>query len=170
MKPILTSFVKSIVPLALIFVFSCSGNHKKFELNEQMLYKVVRIVDGDTYVLEDDNGTKEKIRIIGADTPETKHPKKGKEPFGPEATEFAKKYLSNNVVQLKFEKGKRDRYKRVLAHVYINNVHFNKMLIDSGYAKSIFYAPNYAFKEVFEASEHRAKQSKTGIWGIDKGN
>ena len=170
MKPTLTSFVKSIVPIALIFVFSCSGNHKKFELNEQILYKVVRIVDGDTYVLEDDNGTKEKIRIIGADTPETKHPKKGKEPFGPEATEFAKKYLSNKVVQLKFEKGKRDRYKRVLAHVYINDVHFNKMLIDSGYAKSSFYAPNYAFKEIFEASENRAKQSNIGIWGIDTGN
>lgn len=161
-----TEVFKSVIFLALIFVFSCSENRKKFELNERMLYKVVRIVDGDTYVLKDDNGNKEKIRIIGADTPETKHPKKGKEPFGPEATEFAKKYLANKVVQLKFEKGKRDRYKRILAHVYINKIHFNKMLIDSGYAKSSFYAPNYAFKEVFEASENQAKQRKVGIWGI----
>ena len=160
--------VNPVFIIILFFLFSCSGKKKNFHLNEEINYKVVRIVDGDTYVLEDDNGTKGKIRIIGADTPETKHPKKGKEPFGPEATEFAKKYLANKVVQLKFEKGKRDRYKRVLAHVYINDIHFNKMLIDSGYAKSSFYAPNYAFKEVFEASEHRAKQSKTGIWGIIK--
>ena len=81
----------SITTLVIVLITSCSIGKKEFQLNEDVLYKVVRIVDGDTYVLEDGNGTKEKIRIIGADTPETKHPKKGLEPFGIEATAFAKK-------------------------------------------------------------------------------
>ena len=151
----------------VLFLFSCSGKKKNFHLNEKINYKVVRIVDGDTYVLEDDSGTKGKIRIIGADTPETKHPKKGKEPFGLEATEFAKRHLSNKIVQLTFEKGKKDRYKRILAHVYIEGMHFNKMLIDSGMARTKFYAPNFDFKEIFETSQKIAKQNKVGIWGME---
>jgi len=154
----------SITTLVIILIASCSIGEKAFQLNEDVLYKVVRIVDGDTYVLEDDNGTKEKIRIIGADTPETKHPKKGLEPFGNEATAFAKKYLTDKVVRLKFEKGKRDRYERVLAHVYVNGIHFNKMLIDSGLAKSSFYSPNYKYRDAFKKAEEIANSKRLGIW------
>ena len=41
------------------------------------------------------NGTSETIRIIGVDTPETVHPSKPVEPFGPEASTFAKNHLEN---------------------------------------------------------------------------
>ena len=157
-----------ITTLVIILITSCSIGKQEFQINEDVLYKVVRIVDGDTYVLEDDNGTKDKIRIIGADTPETKHPKKGLEPFGNEATAFAQKYLTNKVVRLKFEKEKRDRYKRVLAHVYINGVHFNKMLIDSGLAKSSFYYPNYKYIDAFEKAEEIANSNSLGIWSEKK--
>ena len=159
--------VNLVFYIILFFLFSCSGKKKNFHLNVKINYKVVRIVDGDTYVLEDDNGTKGKIRIIGADTPETKHPKKGKEPFGLEATEFAKRHLSNKEVKLTFEKGKKDRYKRILAHVYIKGMHFNKMLIDSGMARTKFYAPNFDFKEILETSQKIAKKNKIGIWGME---
>ena len=153
-----------LLMICVVF-FSCSAQKGEFNISEEITYKVVRIVDGDTYVLEDNNGVTEKIRLIGADTPETKHPKKGKEPFGPEATEFAKRYLEDKNVELKFEKGKKDRYKRILAHVYIGNIHFNKMLIDSGMAKTMFYPPNFAFVGLFEKSEEIAKHSRLGIWG-----
>lgn len=149
-----------------LLIFSCSPRKESFVLSEDVLYKIDRIVDGDTYVLVDKNGTKEKIRIIGADTPETKHPRKGKEPFGPEATAFAKRHLSNKVVRLKFEKGKKDRYKRILAHVYLNGIHFNKMLIDSGMAKTSFYSPNYDFKDEFNIAEKKAINAGIGIWSL----
>ena len=45
-------------------------------------YAVRRVVDGDTLLLE--NGA--RIRLLGADTPETVHPHRAIEPFGPEAT------------------------------------------------------------------------------------
>lgn len=150
--------------LTIVFFLSCSVKNGEFNLSEEITYKVVRIVDGDTYVLEDNNGITEKIRLIGADTPETKHPRKGVEPFGPEATSFAERHLSSKSVKLKFEKGKRDRYKRILAHVYVNNIHFNKMLIDSGMAKTMFFAPNFAFVGLFEKSQEVAQHSKLGIW------
>lgn len=160
--------VNLVLFITLIVLVSCSGTKKEFHLNEEITYEVVRIVDGDTYLLKDDNGTEEKIRIIGANTPETKHPKKGKEPFGAEATAFAKKYLSKKKVQLKFEKGKVDRYNRILAHVYIEGIHFNKMLLDSGMAKTMFYAPNFEFKTTFKTAQKNAKIKKIGIWGLEK--
>jgi hypothetical protein len=46
---------------------------------------VTRVVDGDTLVL--DGG--EHVRLIGVDTPETKHPTKPVEHFGKEASAFA---------------------------------------------------------------------------------
>ena len=162
------SNIFSITTLVIILITSCSIGKRGFQLNEGVLYKVVRIVDGDTYVLEDDSGTKEKIRIIGADTPETKHPNKALEPFGNEATAFAQKYLTDKIVRLKFEKGKRDRFKRVLAHVYVNGIHFNKMLIDSGLAKSSFYSPNYKFKNAFKKAEEIAKSKRLGMWSEGK--
>lgn len=156
----------SITILIFVSIISCSSEEQKFQLKEDFLYKVVRVIDGDTYVLKDNNGTKEKIRIIGADTPETKHPKKGIEPFGLEATEFAKKYLKNKDVILKFEKAKRDRYNRVLAHVYVNGIHFNKMLIDSGLAKTSFYYPNYKYKDAFKNAEKIANSNNLGVWRV----
>jgi len=51
----------------------------------QFTGKVVRVIDGDTVVLNF-NGN---VRLIGVDTPETVHPSKPVEHFGKEASEFA---------------------------------------------------------------------------------
>lgn len=161
-------FVKKALCLQGFFCFvvlvSCFQKSSDFSLEENGDYKVTRIVDGDTYVVEDENGIKEKIRLIGVNTPETKHPKKGVEPFGPEATAFAMKYLNKKVVQLKFEKDKKDRYNRILAHVFINDIHFNKMLIDSGFGTTMFFKPNEKFKRVFTESQEVAKSKGLGLW------
>ena len=51
-------------------------------------------VDGDTIrVLID--GKKTTIRFLAIDTPETKHPKKGVEPYGKEASEYTCNRVKN---------------------------------------------------------------------------
>lgn len=160
------NFIKFILISSLLLLFGCEFSSNKFELNEKIQYNVIRIVDGDTYVLEDRKGSKKKIRIIGADTPETKHPSKGKEPFGKEATFFAKKHLLGKSVRLKFEKSKKDRYGRILAHVFLDSIHFNKMLIDSGYAKALFFKPNFEYENTFKESEKSARSNKLGLWSL----
>ena len=40
---------------------------------DERLYEVLRVVDGDTIEI-DYNGEKEKVRLIGVDTPESVHP------------------------------------------------------------------------------------------------
>ena len=50
------------------------------------LRTVIRVVDGDTIVLDG----KERVRLIGVDTPETVHPSKPVEYYGKEASSFTK--------------------------------------------------------------------------------
>ncbi len=50
---------------------------------------MVRVVDGDTIIVEPDH----VVRLIGVDTPETVKPNHAIERFGPEATQFTKRFL-----------------------------------------------------------------------------
>ncbi len=62
---------------------------------------VIRVVDGDTLVL--DGG--ERVRLIGVDTPETVHPTKPVEYFGREASAFTKRMAEGQQVYLEYESG-----------------------------------------------------------------
>ena len=158
-----------LFPIVILTFFSCSNkisSNDSFLISEKVKYQVDRVVDGDTFVAMDPNGKTIKVRLIGVNTPETKHPRKGKEPFGPEASAFAKRHLSNRSVKLKFERDTFDRYNRVLAHVYLKRNHFNLMLLDSGMAKTSFYKPNFEYKKVFTKAEKKAKSERIGLWNL----
>src|SRR5262245_12939870 len=57
---------------------------------------VQRVVDGDTLML----GTGERVRLIGVDTPETKHPNKPVEYFSKEASAFTQRLAEGKRVKL----------------------------------------------------------------------
>src|SRR5580765_3571088 len=78
---------------------------------------VERAVDGDTLLLADHT----RLRVLGADTPETKRPDWPVEPFGPEAHEFTRQHVEHRNVRLEFDKERRDKYNRVLAYVYVDD-------------------------------------------------
>lgn len=63
------------------------------------------------------NGKTEKIRILLIDTPETVHPNKPVEPWGPVASQFTKDALTGKTVELEFDVQERDQYGRLLAYV-----------------------------------------------------
>ncbi len=56
-------------------------------------FLVQRVIDGDTFVLE----TGEKVRLIGIDTPETVHPRKPIEQFGPGSISVYKKNVRRQI-------------------------------------------------------------------------
>jgi len=61
--------------------------------------RCTRVIDGDTIEL----GNREKVRLIGVDTPETKHPNKPVEYFGKEASAFTKKMVEGKPVRLEYD-------------------------------------------------------------------
>lgn len=127
----------------------------------QAFYKVARVVDGDTIQL--DNG--EKVRYIGVDTPETKHPRKPVEYFGKEASAKNKNLVGGKKVRLEFDVQKRDRYRRLLAYVYLDDGTFvNAELVSLGYAKVWTIPPNVRYQELFIQLQREAQKAKRGLW------
>jgi len=122
--------------------------------------KCTRVVDGDTIVLR--NG--EKVRLIGVDTPETKHPSKPVEYYGKEATAFTNKMVGGKVVTLKYDVQQRDKYGRLLAYVYLMDGTFlNAEIIKQGYGHVYTKAP-FKYLEQFRQYEQEAREAKRGLW------
>lgn len=126
--------------------------------------RVVRVVDGDTIEVSI-NGTAEKVRLIGVDTPETVHPTIGEEPYGREASNFTKKMLTDKEIKLEFDVEERDRYGRLLAYVWLDEELFNEVLLKEGYAQLATYPPNVKYVERFKAAQKEAREAGRGLWG-----
>ena len=127
-------------------------------------YQVVRVVDGDTIVVNF-NGKEEKVRLIGVDTPESVHPDKSKNTEeGVKASEYTKERLSNKSVKLEFDVQERDKYGRLLAYVYIDGIMYNKELLEKGYAKVATYPPNVKYVDELKELQKNAREQKVGIW------
>ena len=130
----------------------------------QDFYLCTRVIDGDTIAVEK-NGKKEKVRLIGVDTPETVHPSKPVEYFGKEASEFTRKKVEGKRVRLEYDWQSRDKYGRLLAYVYIEDGTFlNAEIIRQGYG---FAYTRYPFKylEDFRQYEREARGNNRGLWG-----
>lgn len=127
---------------------------------------VVRVVDGDTLKATVD-GKEETVRLILVDTPETVHPSKPVQPFGPEASEFAKKTLEGKEVELELDVSERDQYGRILAYVWIGDKMFNEMLLEKGLARVSVFPPDVKYVDRFREIESKARQKGIGIWSIE---
>ena len=126
-------------------------------------YLCTRVVDGDTIIIKM-NGKQERVRLIGVDTPETKHPKKPVEDFGHEASVFTTRLVEGKKVTLEYDQEKRDKYGRLLAYVYLEDGTFlNEEIIKQGYG---FAYTKYPFKYLddFRGFEKEARDNKNGLW------
>ena len=93
------------------------------------------MIDGDTIRVRFE-GKSYTVRLIGVDTPETKHPTKTVQFFGREANAFTKAHLEDKTVALVRDPAgdSTDRYDRLLRYVYLDGDNFNAQLIREGYA------------------------------------
>ena len=132
----------------------------------QDVYVVSRVVDGDTIEVTK-NGVKEKVRLIGVNTPETVDPRKKVECFGKEASAYAKEILMNQKVTVVPDSTQdtRDRYGRLLAYVYREDGLFvNKHMIAEGYGYEYTYKVPYLFQKEFKEAQLRAQTEGKGLW------
>lgn len=112
-----------------------------------------RVVDGDTIVVLMD-GKKEKVRMIGIDTPESVHPDKSRNtPMGKIASKYTKDNLEGKYVTLETDVQERDKYGRILAYVYLDDKMFNKTLLEEGLAELMTIPPNVKYVDDFKKIE-----------------
>ncbi|MBT4865204.1 MAG: thermonuclease family protein [Planctomycetaceae bacterium] len=155
-------FVAVIVAaLILLRLFTRSFEPAPFSFDAGKSYRVQRVVDGDTLLLAD--GT--RVRLLGVDTPETKHPDIPPEPLGFEASEFTRRHVEGRTVTLQFDRERRDRYHRVLAYVSLDDWMLNEELIRAGFSRAETPFPySSAMKRRFRAAEKEARDNNRGLW------
>ncbi len=126
---------------------------------------VTKVVDGDTVeVLL--NGKKEKVRVIGINTPETVDPRRPVQCFGKEASNFAKQTLTGENVTLESDptQSNRDKYGRLLRYIFLSDIDFGKQMIEQGYAHEYTYDIPYKYQSAYQAAERQAREGKKGLW------
>ena len=129
-------------------------------------YRVIRIVDGDTIVINY-KGKNEKVRLLCVNTPESVHPdKKQNIPMGKVASDYTKKRLNGKYVDLEFEGTFRGRYGRLLAYIIVDGVNFNLDLVRQGLSPYyIKYGLSQKYDQEFREAERYARKHKLNIWG-----
>ena len=127
-------------------------------------WTVVRVVDGDTIDVSRGGNDTDTVRLLGINTPETHHPTKPVECFGPEAAAFTEEHLAGRSVQLEGDIEGRDRYGRRLAYVVVDGERFNDELLRRGYARLLVIEPNHAHARTMLREELDAKRAGRGLW------
>ena len=124
-------------------------------------YEVIRVIDGDTVELK--NG--ERLRYNDIDTPETVHPSKPVECYGPQASAKNKELVEGEIILVELGNPERDRYGRLLGYVYVDDLFVNAELVRGGYAEVNSYGnPGSKLSNLFDI-EKNAKKSMKGLWG-----
>ena len=129
---------------------------------ESIEVKVVRVIDGDTLLIQGDD----RVRLLGVDTPEMKHPRLPPQPFGAEATQFTTQLVEGKTVRLVFDKERYDDYRRILAFVYLEDGTFlNEELVLAGLATAEAQYPFRSdIKKQLSAAQEHAESLNLGIW------
>ena len=122
--------------------------------------RVERIIDGDTIKLVDGR----TVRYIGIDTPETRHPTKGVECFGKEASQHNRGLVEGQLVELEKDVSETDRYGRQLRYVWLKGQMINQQLVAEGYAHASSYLPDVKYQALLDEAERQATAGQKGLW------
>ena len=98
--------------------------------------KIRRIVDGDTVDVDIDLGfdtilSKQRIRLYGIDTPESRTRDKEEKFYGKLSAKFLKEQCKNSSeIFLKTYLDKKGKFGRILGELIVDGVNINKMMIE----------------------------------------
>lgn len=142
-------------------------------------YYVQRVVDGDTLKLSGG----QRVRLIGVDTPEVHYSNKlardaersrkdikAIQSLGRKASDFTKDLCLGKKVRLEFDVEKHDRYRRLLAYVYLEDGTFvNARILEEGFGQVMTIPPNVKYSEYFLKLQRKARENNKGLWGLKDG-
>ncbi len=127
-----------IIIIWLVVITVNAGNER--------IVTVIRVIDGNTIVVNNENNSEEIIRFVGINTPAP----------GTDGSNESKSYLESRILGKQIylnvdDKKPKDMYNRTLAEVLINEENLNKELLCKGYARVIYITPSEFNPYVWEA-------------------
>jgi endonuclease YncB( thermonuclease family) len=125
-------------------------------------YKLSSIYDGDTLRLRGG----EKVRVLAINSPELASEKNATQPLAAAARQAARDFFASSVeVGLEAGAEQRDRYGRLLAHVYRRDgVSLSAAMLSQGLAWQVVVPPNDAHWQCLQALERQARKQRLGVW------
>ncbi len=161
---------------AWVYIIPRLSEHEQKQSNGKETHLVQRVVDGDTFVLE--NG--ERVRMLGIDTPEkfesskldrdaqrSGSDKKTIKKLGELSSQYTKKLIDGKRVVLVPEPNHedKDKYGRLLRYVYLEDGTFvNKKIVEDGYANA-YRRFELSKLDEFIKAEEEARENRRGLWG-----
>lgn len=149
-----------------VFVLTIASCQSTTKHNDEDYYPVTKVVDGDTFWIDDGTEKGKKIRMIGVDAPETRRSaRKEVGYYGVESKNYLAGLLKDKVVRLEYDVDRKDRYGRTLAYVYLKDGTFvNAALLRQGYAMVLTVPPNVRHAEAFVKYQAEARKKGRGLW------
>lgn len=127
--------------------------------------KVIKVIDGDTIKVAFSHGEIKNVRLLLINSPEKK------EMFWKEATEYAKKVLTDKTVYIEFEETKFDMFGRLLGYVWYkaNDKYylFNHEIVIQSLAKVSHVYKDTKYLDIIRSGEISVKGFKKLIWEVD---
>jgi micrococcal nuclease len=160
----------SFLLCAVLLVPACEtqSSTSSGSADSQDQVRVVRVVDGDTIIVELD-GREERVRYIGIDAPESVQPNAPVECFGREASAENARLVADKTVELERDVSDRDRFGRLLRYVYVRDgatrLFVNRELVARGYANAGTFPPDVRYNDELRAAEREAREAERGLWG-----
>jgi len=115
--------------------------------------RVVGITDGDTITVLDANNKQHKIRLEGIDSPENS------QPYGDQARRALGKLVFQKNVRIDWME--RDKYGRILGHVYADDHWVNLEMVEGGWA---WHFIKYNSMEALAEAQKKALYIGQGLW------
>lgn len=120
----------------------------------------LRVIDGDTVMLDG----RERVRLIGVDTPELHREGTPVQYFARQASAFTRRLAEGRRVRLEYDQERRDRYGRTLGYLYLEDGTFvNLEIVRRGYGFAYTRHP-FRFLDEFRAAERAARREGAGLW------
>jgi micrococcal nuclease len=124
---------------------------------------VTRVVEADTLYAEV-GGRIEAVRYLGVNAPRIEHPTRGVEPYAAAAREANRRLVEGKWIRLEFEGQPRDRFGRLLAYVWVDDLFVNAALAHRGWVEAAATTAPTRYGEYLRTLEAAARQDARGLW------
>jgi micrococcal nuclease len=142
--------MKTYLILLLILLTACTPTN---ELEGPFI--VTKVIDGDTIEID----TQERIRLSGINSPETG------ECYYQEAKDRLTELILNKNIYLERDYTNKDKYKRLLRYIHLNNQEINSLLTKEGFVKVYDkYASDTKKYIQLKETEKTAIEKSLGVW------
>ena len=172
----------TLYPTRVPIIAPKSASNTILDIPQKLDITVTRVIDGDTLEVEAGDGRKDKIRLLGVDTPEIGAPNKPNvygnitdtaclDDWGIRAQEFAAANLEGRLVTLVIDGttfGELFTFGRLLAFVLLDGKDFNRTLLEQGLARAYTEESNSREQEYLDL-QLQAQGNQAGLWACKDG-